>query len=141
MARMEYPFLAGVEQRDLASVMQLALQFVGAEPLHVCGHPLLPHFADQLLQVESWKGNRDRHTEEPASLAQHSPKYSSVRSRRLARQPGRTPSSRAFLCILRFAGVSSNCMLPLLAHANTSMGSVSITRGTLRGRLESTCPL
>src|ERR1051325_7870975 len=51
-------------------------------------------------------------------------RYSSVRSISATRSAtGPNAGSRVFLCILRCAGVSSNCMLPRLAHANTQYGS------------------
>jgi hypothetical protein len=45
MSRVEEPFFAGVEQRNLAAVMQLPLQLGGAPPLYVASHSPPPRVA------------------------------------------------------------------------------------------------
>src|SRR5262249_13232140 len=47
-------FFAGVEQRDLAAVMQLPLQLFGAQPLHVARHCPPPALRGLAVHVVSW---------------------------------------------------------------------------------------
>jgi len=52
MTRVKDAFLPGVEQRDLAAVMQLPLQLGGVQPLYVARHsPTSPVFCGWALHA------------------------------------------------------------------------------------------